>query len=142
MAKKMSAANKSKVGAVMKAARKRKPTGRKVKFTPAEKSTLREVMQSHHGSRKTATKKKTAPARKKRATQKYHKAVSPNTRKRIRKAVTGRGNVVKRGRKAGFKHSAATRLKMSKSHKARHRSSGGAKKKKLTRLQRATRSKW
>jgi hypothetical protein len=88
--KKMSAANKKKVGSVMRAARKRKPSGKRVSFTKAEKSTLREVMHSHHGKKSAAKRKSTA-----------------------RKG--------RPGRKAGYKHSAATRAKMSKSHRARHR---------------------
>ena len=122
MARKMSAANRRKVGDVMRAARKRKPTGRKVKFTSEEKSTLRHVMQDH-SSRGGARKKKAASTRKKINKNTYRHEDGYPTAFRSKKAETkhNRRAGAKRGRKAGFKHSAATRAKMSKTHKARHR---------------------
>jgi hypothetical protein len=89
--KKMSAQHRKAVGEVMRAARRRKPTGRKVHFTKDEKSTLRHVMTEHsHGGKRKAA----------------------GTRKR------GKGRP---GRKPGFRHSAATRKKMSKAHQLRKR---------------------
>lgn len=107
--KKFSAAHKRQISEVMKAARSRKPTGRKVHFTKNEKDTLRRVMQEHHSS----TTRHAAPKKRKAATTR-----KATTRKTIKRAhhVARKST---RGRKAGFHHSPATRKKMAAAHKAR-----------------------
>jgi hypothetical protein len=62
--RKMAAHHKRAVTKVMKAARKRKPTARRVSFTKDEKSTLRHVMKSHSRKRKAPAKRKTTRKRK------------------------------------------------------------------------------
>lgn len=122
--RKFSAAHKKAIGDVMRAARKRKPTGGHVKFTKGEKSTLREVMLAHHARGRTVAKKpaarKTTVKRKATSTRKPAVRRKSTVRKSTVRKSTIKHTAGKRGRKVGFKHSAATRKKMSASHRARH----------------------
>jgi len=118
--KKMAAPLKKAVKAVVKSAHKRRAAGKKIKFNTDEKSTLRHVMTTHNGKRN----KKAA------AKRKYTKFIDNTSGllKKVKATKTAKKTPGKRGRKAGFHHSAATIAKMRKAHLARWAAKKGKRK--------------
>lgn len=98
--RKMAAHHKRAVSKVMKAARKRKPTAKRVSFTKTEKSTLRHVMTQHSRKRKSpAARKRKSPAKRKVSARRL-KTPSHMTRKRIKSPVRKRKSPASRAKKA------------------------------------------